>query len=190
MKTISFLTLILISPLLVFPQTSATFTIEQCYEMARQNYPMLKQMDLILSSEQYSVDNIKKGYLPQVTINGQATYQSDVTQLPIKIPNMEIPTMSKDQYKIYTEVNQTIYDGGIINRQEELINANSKIEQQKTEVELYKLRERINQLYFGIILINEQLLQIDLLKKDIASGINKIEAAIKNGIALKSSIIL
>ena len=125
--------------------------------------------------------------MPQFSINGQATYQSDVTEIPIKIPNTTIPSISKDQYKIYTEVDQTIFDGGIIKMQKQSIEANAAVEDQKLEVELYNLKERINQLFFGILLVNEQDTLTEILKKDIQNGINKTNAAIANGTALKSS---
>jgi hypothetical protein len=96
---------------------------------------------------------------------GQATYQSDVTKVPISLPNLTIPTMSKDQYRLYGEVTQSITDLFTVKDQKEYINANSEIETQKTEVELYKLRERINNLFFGILLIDGQIQQTKYLKR-------------------------
>jgi hypothetical protein len=91
---------------------------------------------------------------------------------------MDIPTISKDQYRLYGEVSQSITDLFTVKDQKEYINTNSEIETQKTEVELYKLRERINNLYFGILLIDAQIQQTELLKKDIQSGIDKTNVAI------------
>src|SRR5580693_9333854 len=102
-------------------QMAKTFTIDDCYRLARQNYPLIKQKGLIVKSKEYSIENALKGYLPQLSINGQATYQSDVTEIPIKIPNTSIPTISKDQYRIYAEIDQTISDGGLIKMQKESI---------------------------------------------------------------------
>ncbi len=183
------LTLLLLWILFFFlnAQAQVSITLENCYTLARENYPMIKQRDLIAKSAEYSIENASKGYYPQLSFYGQATYQSQVTQIPIKLPNINIPTISKDQYKFYGEINQTIYDGGQIRAQKESIKANEIIEVQKLETEIYKLKERINQLYFGILLVNEQLKQVDILKKDMASGIAKINAAIANGVALKSS---
>jgi outer membrane protein TolC len=100
---------------------------------------------------------------------------------------VDIPTMSKDQYRLYGEVSQSITDLFTVKDQKEYINANSEIETQKIEVELYKLRERINNLYFGILLIDAQIQQTELLKKDIQNGIEKANVAITNGVALKST---
>jgi outer membrane protein TolC len=168
-------------------QTAKPLSLEDCYSLARQNYPLVKQQELILKSKEYSIENISKGYLPQFAINGQATYQSDVTEIPIRLPNTTIPVLSKDQYKIYAEVNQNVFDGGIKKIQKQSIEADAAVDQQKLEVELYKLKERINQLFFGILLANEQLAQTEILKKDIRLGITKTNAAITNGTALKSS---
>lgn len=164
-----------------------TLTIEECYTLAAQNYPLVKQRELINKSNEYSLQNLSKGYLPQLTVVGQATYQSEVTQVPIEVPGMTVPTLSKDQYKFYGEVNQTLFDGGVIKQQKITQEANSVVEQQKLEVELYKIKERINQLFFGILLVDEQLKQTELLKTDIKLGLKKTEAAIANGTAFKSS---
>ncbi|MEP6947783.1 MAG: TolC family protein [Ginsengibacter sp.] len=168
-------------------QTAKTLTIEDCYKLARQNYPLIKQKEIISKSKEYSIENASRGYLPQFSINGQGTYQSDVTEIPIKIPNTVIPTIGKDQYKIYAEVNQTISDGGVIKMQKQSIEANAATDDQNLEVQLYKLKERINQLFFGILLVKEQYLLTEIQKKDIQNGITKTNASIANGTALKSS---
>ncbi|HNP95110.1 MAG TPA: TolC family protein, partial [Cyclobacteriaceae bacterium] len=95
---------------------------------------------------------------------------------------------SKDQYKIYGEVSQTVYDGGTIKNQKQLTESSSRIEDQKLEVELYQIRERINQLFFGILLVEEQTDQVKLLQKDLQRNINHIESAIRNGTAFKTNL--
>lgn len=164
-----------------------TLTLRECYTLAAQNYPLVKQRELIAQSKEYSVLNLSKGFLPQFSINGQATYQSAVTQVPIEVPGMDIPTISKDQYKLYGEVNQSLFDGGIIKQQKQIQQANAEIEEQRLEVELYKVKDRINQLYFGILLTDEQLKQTSLLKNDIELGLRRTEASIENGTAFKSN---
>lgn len=168
-----------------FAQSGNSLTIEECYKLAQTNFPLVKQMALIEKTKEYSISNAAKGNLPQFNLNGQGTYQSEVTS--INIPGVNAPTISKDQYKIYGEVNQSLTDFGIIKQQKELAKANAETEKQKIEVELYKLKERINQIYFGILLIDAQIEQTELLKKDILSGIDKTNAAIANGTALKSN---
>jgi outer membrane protein TolC len=162
-----------------------SLTIEDCYTQARENYPLVKQRDLISKSNNYSLANASKGYLPQLNVFGQASYQSDVTQVPISAPGVVV--LDKDQYKIYGEINQTLYDGGVISKQKKTIAANTVVEEQKLEVELYKIKDRINQLFFGVLMVNEQIVQTEILKKDIQAGIAKTNAAIANGTALKSS---
>lgn len=162
--------------------------LDSCYVYAKQNYPLIKQQELILKTASYTLDNATKSYLPQLSINGQATYQSDVTQVPISVPGMSIPTPTKDQYKIYGELNQPLTDVLVINQQKQLIKDSKTVEEEKLEVELYKLKERVNQLYFGTLLIDAQLQQTELLKKDIRNAIDKTNAALANGTALKSSV--
>ena len=172
---------------IAFSQQVTSLTIDSCFEMAKRNFPLVKQYALIDKSKAYSIDNANKSYLPQFNIGGQATYQSAVTHIPISLPNVKIAELSKDQYKLYGEVSQAITDLFTTNDYRELISANAEIEGQKIEVELYKLKERISNLFFGILLIDAQIQQTELLKKDIQSGIDKVNTAIAYGTALKSS---
>ncbi len=162
-----------------------TLTIEECYERARQNYPLIRQKELLASSKDYSVDNIKSGLLPQVSLSGQASYQSEVTRFPG--PGTLVEPLSKDQYRIYLDVNQAIYDGGVVRRNSAIQETAFMLEDQKVEVEVYKIKERINQLYFGTLLINEQLVQVELVRKDIETSLLKMESAIRNGTAFRTN---
>jgi len=160
-------------------------TLDSCYILAHQNFPLVKEHELISKTSGYSLENISKGLLPQININGQASYQSDVTQLPKNIPG--VPVLTKDQYKIYAEVNQPIFDGGIIRAKKNEEKVNELINQQQLEVNLYKLKERVNQLFFGILLIDEELKESSLMKADIQLGLDKVNAQVNNGIALRSN---
>jgi outer membrane protein TolC len=165
-------------------QPSPGLTLEQCYEWARKNYPLIRQKELLVRSMEYTIANAHTAYLPQVTIYGQATYQSDVTRIPGPSP---VEPLSKDQYKFYAELTQTIYDGGATKGQTNVQQANTLVEQQKAEVELYKIKDRINQLFFGILLTEAQLKQIQLLHDDLANSLTKMESAIRNGTAFRTN---
>lgn len=186
--------LLLINSLQISAQTDLVLSIDSCYAKARRNYPMVKQFGLIEKTKNYSLDNVSKGYLPQVNVGGQATYQSDVTQPTL---NSDLPgggtaplfeTISKDQFKIYGEVVQPITDLFILSNQKDLIEKNAEVEAQKLEVELYKLHERIDQLFFGMLMIDQQIAQAEIMKKDIQIGIDKTNAAIANGAGLKNNL--
>ena len=165
-------------------QTAPGLTLEQCYDLARKNYPLIRQKELLVRSLEYTIANANTAYLPQVSIYGQATYQSDVTRIPGPSP---FEPLSKDQYKVYAELTQTIYDGGTTKGQTSVQQANTLVEQQKAEVELYKVKDRINQLFFGILLTEAQLNQITLLHDDLANSLMKMESAIKNGTAFRTN---
>jgi outer membrane protein TolC len=167
---------------------NVSITLEQCYQLAEANYPLSKQRELIDRAKEYSVDNISKGIYPQFYLSASATYQSDVTKIEIPFPGIDIPTISKDQYKMYGEVSQSLTDFPANKMQKQLKTAEAGIQQENLSVELYKLRDRINQLFFGAILIDEQLQQSELLKADIGIGIKQTEAAIKNGTGFHSSL--
>ena len=165
-----------------------TITLEQCYQWSRENYPLIKKQELIKKAEQYTTENALKGWLPQINIVGQATYQNEVTELPIKLPNISVDPLSKDQYKVFADVSQTIYDGGNIRNQKNLAKIQSEVQTIQTEVELDKLKERINQLYFGILQTNKQWTQLQFTKLDIKEGIKKAEAQLKNGVIFRSNL--
>ncbi len=177
--------LFLCVPLII--QAQNVLTIEQCHDLARNNYPLIRQKALIEQSKEFSIANVKSGYLPQISINAQATYQSDVTQVPISVPGFNIETLAKDQYRIYGEINQSIYDGGTMREQKAITETSARIDDQKLEVELYKINDRISQLFFGILLMDEQKRQIELVKKDLETNLSRIEASIRNGTAFKMS---
>lgn len=167
---------------------SEELSLEECHKLSRQNYPLLKQAELISKAAEYSIDNAAKGYLPQLNISGQVSYQSDVTKIPIRIPGMSVPELGKDQYRLAAEGTQVLFDGGTVKLQKEAINMNAAVENKKLEVELYRLKDKINQLFFGVLLINEQLKQNELLKNDLQLGIDKTTATVANGTAFKSSL--
>ena len=131
----------------LWAQQTEKLSIEEVYQMARKNYPLIKQRDLIAKTKDYSVSNAAKGYLPVFSVNGQATYQSAVTNFPFQVPGIKIPQFSRDQYKFYAEGDQVIYDGGVIKNQKQTAEANEVVQQQNLEVQLYALYDRVNQLF-------------------------------------------
>ncbi|MDP4203805.1 MAG: TolC family protein [Bacteroidota bacterium] len=166
----------------------AQLTIESCQQKAKENYPLIKQYDLIRQTEEYSLSNANKGYLPQFSLSGKATYQSEVTQLPIKLPGVSVPSLSKDQYQATAELNQLIWDGGVIKSQKNITKASSSVDAQKNEVDLYALTDRINQLFFGVLSLNEQLIQNDLLQKELQVNYEKISAYMQGGIGNQADL--
>ncbi len=186
MKKLLFISLLLIGPEFISSQTQ--LTLEDCYEKARINYPLIKQKDYINRTKDYSVSNVWNGYFPQITLLAQATYQSDVTEVPMPLPGIVIERLTKDQYKVAVDVTQTIYDGGVMSSQAGIQESINEIEDQKIEIELLKVKERVNQIYMGILLIEAQLNQIDLVIEDLSASISKLDAAYANGTATKPDV--
>ena len=116
-----FILLLAIICKLSFAQNADTITLEFCQQKALENYPLIIQKDLINKSGELKMSNLAKAYMPQLSLNGQATYQSAVTEIPINIPNLEIPSLYKDMYKATLDVTQIIYDGGLTSRQKKLV---------------------------------------------------------------------
>jgi outer membrane protein TolC len=167
------------------------YTLEKCYALARQNYPLIKKHDLIAKSSNYSIENAGKSWLPQFSLAGQATYQSESVNFQKAIgggPGILIPPLSKDQYKIQAEIEQNVFDGGRTKNEKEMILANEASQQQSLEVALYQLNDRINQIYFSILLIDEQIRQNNINKENFQNSAEKAKAAYDNGTAYKSNV--
>ena len=169
-------------------QNATALTLDTCYKLARLNYPMIKQLDLIEKTRQYSVENASKSWLPQLNISGQATYQSSTITIPFDIPHVTFPTYSRDQYKIYGEVDQNICDAGAVQNQKLQQNADAMVQKQNMEVTLYALKDRVDQVFFGVLLLDEQLKQNTILEQSIQNSIDRIQAQVSNGTALKSGL--
>lgn len=182
---------LLMRPLQTISQTPiSSLNLEQAYQLARANYPLIKQKDLIRKSAFLTIENINTAYLPQLSMNGQASYQSDVTSIKIPLVGANITPLSKDQYKFWGELNQLIYDGGIIKNQKQLQELSTLVDDQKLEIELYKLKDRINQLYLGILLLDAQLVQANLAKENIQIGVKTVNAQLVNGTVFKSAALV
>lgn len=187
MKTLKYL--ILLAFLLHLSlNAQETVTLKETQQLAKEHYPLIKRNGLIEKTKAYTLENIAKGWLPQINVVGQATYQNEVTQLPFALPNSSVEPLSKDQYKVYADIQQTVYDGGLISNQKKLAKIQSETEIQKNEVELDKLEERINQIYFGILQSQEQLKQTEITKNDIENGLKKASAQLEYGTIFRSQV--
>ena len=187
-KTITFF-LALVSYAPCFAQLS----IEACYEKARANYPLIKQYGLIEKTKEYNLSNAAKGYLPQVTFSAQATYQSDVTEIPINLDaigltGVEIPSVSQDQYKMELALSQTLWDGGAIRSERKTLRTQAEVDQRDMDVSMYAINERVNQLYFGVLLAEAQLEQNKVLQAELRRNCDQVSSYIKNGIANQSDL--
>lgn len=185
-----FLLVFLISFGKLFSQQTDTLTLDFCQQKALGNYPVLKQKDLLNTASEITISDFAKTYLPQLSLNGQAIYQSETTEIPINIPGMEIPSLYNDMYKATFDVTQMIYDGGLVSAQKKLETASLQSELQSVESELYKLKEKVNTIYFAIITLQEKKNLLKLLKQDVKNKLTKIESGIKNGTLLESNSLV
>lgn len=168
--------------------TYAQLTLEECQKDAQANYPLVRQYNLLELSENYSLANAAKGNLPQIALSGKVSYQSDATTLPFELPDIHFHGIPKDQYQVMMEVRQNIWDGGEIRKHRQQTEAASDEAEKKLDVSMYALREKVNQMYFGILLIDEHLKQNDLLYNELNRNLKDITAYCDNGIANNADI--
>jgi outer membrane protein TolC len=179
--------------LLLFPFTvrAQTWDLKQLYDSATVHYPLLQQRSVLDNINTLINSNLNKAYLPQLNLNAQASYQSDVTRLNINVPipgGASIEPLSKNQYRFTADVSQLIYDGGITQQQQKLQQLSTNTEQQKITVELYKLKERIAATVLSIMFVDEQLAQTKLLQEDLQIGVQRVKAQVEQGVALTSNL--
>lgn len=164
-------------------------SLEDCYRQAEMHSPLAAQTRLIQEATELQIKILSSNYVPQSRLNGQATWQSDVTNLPIKLPNFEISPPPKDQYKLTLDVTQTIWDGGVIQKQKAVALANQQAEQQKVAVDLYQIREQVSNLFFGALFAERQLRNFEILQKELRAKLTKTQASVQNGIAIRSNVL-
>ena len=179
-KTISF-------ALIMMATAIQAQTLEECQLAAEKNYPIIKQYDLISQTTQLTIQNIMKGWLPQIAITAQATYQSDVASWPESMKatfqqfGINMKGLSKDQYKIGIDLQQTIYDGGTISSMRSIARQEEKVQKAQVETNLYQVRKRVNEMYFSLLLLNEQIQLNNDVKALLLSSEKKLASMLKGG---------
>ena len=166
-----------------------TLTIERCYALAQKNWPLVRQVDLIAGSNALKVKNLSKNYLPQSALNANISYQSDVTQVAIPLPAglgpLDMPQLSKDWYKATLDVTQALYDGHVTGYSKRLEAVSLEVDQTAVQSEIYKLKDRVNQIYFSILLLLENEKILDSNRDQVAAKLKEAEAGVRNGAALQ-----
>lgn len=185
-----FLTIALVS-LTVAAQAQ---TLEECQRAAEQNYPLIRQYDLIEKTTDLTVSNIQKGWLPQISASAQATYQSDVMSWPDEMKGMmshmgiDLKGLKKDQYRMGVDINQTVFDGGVINSQKQIAREQGKVQTAQTEVNLYQVRKRVNEMYFSLLMLDDQIRLNHDLQELLAGNEKKLTSMVKSGTAAESDL--
>lgn len=184
MKKVSVFIVLLIS-LNGFSQEK--LSLEQCYDLAEGNYPLAKQKILLATQNELDLEVLKTGKLPKLDFLAQASYQSDVTYLPISIPGSQAEPPNKDQYKTTISLNQLIYDGGLIDASLAEKSASLKTQQRQVEVNLYQIKQQVNQFYFSILLLQEKRELLIANKTQLETTLKEVKAGIKYGMLLPNS---
>ena len=178
--------------LMMLPAMAQAQTLEECQRAAEQNYPLIRQYGLIEKTTSLNVANIQKGWLPQVTASAQATLQTDVTAFPDKLQTVFQQTgitmdgLKKDQYRVGIDVQQTVYDAGNIKSQKEIARRQGELQSRQNEVTMYNVRRRVNEMYFSLLLVDEQIRLNADLQTVLEGNEKKLAAMLKGGTASES----
>lgn len=169
-------------------------SLEECRHLAREHYPEIRQYDLIAQTEQYNLSNAARAWIPQVTLSGQATYQSATPTYPeafntiLQANGVEMAGVSKDQYKVAVDVSQHIWDGGKSKADKAIAEAEAEEQRSRVDVSLYDLQSRVDNLYFGILLLDERKAQTEALIEVLASNLARLQTYYKNGVAMQADV--
>ena len=169
-------------------QTNKKYSLEECVALATENYPLIKRYNLIEQTKEYTIRNIAKSHLPQGGLSVKGSYQSDVTSIPVMIPGAVIDPMSKDQYSALVNVEQTIWDGGLSGAYKKQSEANAVSQRMEIEVELYSLRERVQNIYFGILLAEGYIQELLIAERELNRAKERVESYISAGVANRSDL--
>ena len=178
--------------LALLPLMLVAQSLEECQRAAEQNYPLIRQYDLIEKTTDLTVSNIMKGWLPQVSASAQATYQSDVASFPDEMQalynqiGLEMKGLKKDQYRVGIDINQTVYDGGAMSSQAAIAREQGRVQAAQNEVNLYQVRQRVNEIYFALLLLEDQIRLNGDLQELLAGSEKKLASMEKGGIAAVS----
>lgn len=181
--------------LMMLPMMAQAQTLDECQQAAERNYPLIRQYGLIESTTELTVSNIRKGWLPQVSASAQTTLQSDVTAFPDQMQQMyrtmgiEMEGLRKHQYRVGIDVQQTIYDGGAIKQNAEVARQQGELQTALNETNMYQVRKRVNEMYFGLLLLDKQI----ALNKDLQSLLDanekKLLSMVNGGTAAESDYL-
>ena len=179
---------------MMLPMMALGQTLEECQQAAEQNYPLIRQYGLIEKTTELTVANIQKGWLPQVSASAQATYQSDVAAWPDQMETMmnglgiDMKGLKKDQYRVGIDVQQTIYDGGAISSQKAIAREQGKVQTAQNEVNIYHVRKRVNEMYFALLMLEEQIKLNRDLQELLSGNERKLASMVRNGTAAESDL--
>ena len=184
----------LILALIMLPMPAFGQTLEECQQAAEKNYPLIQQYGLIEKTTELTVANIQKGWLPQVSVQAQATYQNKVVAWPDEMQPMmsgmgiNMEGLKKDQYRVGIDVQQTIYDGGVMGSQKRIAREQGKVQEAQNEVNIYNVRKRVNEMYFGLLLIDEKIKLNTDLQTLLAGNERELESMTERGTAAESDL--
>ena len=178
--------------MMLLPLLAQGQTLEECQQAAERNYPLISQYGLIEKTTDLTVSNLSKGWLPQVTASAQATYQSDVVAWPDQMQTiyqqmgLDLKGLKKDQYKVGIDVQQMVFDGGAISSQRDIAREQGRVQEAQTEVTMYQVRRRVNEMYFGLLMLDEQIALNNDLQSLLAANEQKLSSMWKRGTASES----
>lgn len=184
----------IVAILLILASTTTAQTLEECQKAAEKNYPLIKQYGLIAQTTELTVSNIQKEWLPKIAVSAQATYQSNVVAWPERIQSiyqqmgLAMKGLKKDQYKMAIDLQQTLYDGGTIASKQAIARQEAKVQEAENQTKLYQVHHRVNEMYFALLLLNEQIKLNNNVKSLLLSSENKLAAMVKSGTAATSDL--
>lgn len=173
---------------------SAQVTLEECVKLAQDNYPLIRKYNLLEQTKDINLSEINKSWLPQINVYGQVTVQNETPSFPdlltdiIRQTGTHIAGIDEWQYKIGADITQNIWDGGASKTRRKIERAEDVERQAALDVQLYAIRKKVEDLYFGILLIEEQAEQTRNMQTLLQGNLDKLRVMYENGTAMQSDV--
>ena len=179
--------LLLMMYVAVLPMNAQTLTLEDCKQLAHDNYPTVKQYHLVEQTRDFTIENASKAWLPQISASVNGLAFTNVLDLTDQMKQAGVD-MKNWLVAGSVMINQNIYDGGQVKANKNIAAAQAEVQKHQLNVNMYDLNQRVEQLYFGVLTLDEQIRQTELLQNDLALSNKTITSMISEGVANQTDL--
>ncbi len=175
--------IVLLTASVAYSQTDS-LNLEQCRKLTLERYPLTKDVESNMKSNSLKIQNIKTIYFPTLTLTGQYIHVADVPHVTLDNPMINLPVIGKDQYKVLLEARQVIYDGGLTKRMKRVEETSLEVDNLDVEVKMYNLNDQVNEVYFLILMFQEQEALLKIARNNLITQLKVVESGVRNGVLM------
>lgn len=169
---------------------NASVSLQECRDKARENYPLVRQYDLIRVTKECNVRNASSAWLPRLELGGGGSWLSNVTDAAdlgdilgemAAMTDLAGKVEQPWQYQVGATVTQNIWDGGASALGKKTAEAVAAKDESELEVSLYGLQRQVDEVFFSILLLEERRKQAEGRMEVLKSDLVKMNSIYKEG---------